>query len=244
VCKYLKDEEHSSYRKCNKKNLKSISIEDQSVYKLKDKSVVFYRTDLAIDADGAPKAYHPTNDEIALDKKKNGYPGAVLFVKNEPYIQKITDPAPGFYVSQTALADETIKDETNPRRYVNAEEIPYVAIHPTLLRKKDKGYIKKGDLAAVINKGNGKLSYAIIADVREPNNPHYNDIGEGSIALAKNLEINKNPKTGGNTVDIVYIIFPNSGNGKPKSLDEINTKGAELFTAFGGIEQVNTCFPK
>jgi hypothetical protein len=211
----------------------------ENVYKLNDKSALFYRADLNIDADGSPRAYHPTNDKDALDYKANGYPWGVVLLRKkppiQPYIQNQDDPAPGFYVSTTSLEDTT-KKETDPSRYVNSEKIPYIVLPPSVMKS---GGVKKGDLAVVINKKNGKSSYAIFADVGPKTK-----IGEGSIALAKNLEINKNPKTGGPTADVIYVVFPSSGDGKLKSLDEINGKGAELFTAWGGIEQVTTCFPK
>jgi hypothetical protein len=218
---------------CNKTLV--VSVGGKSVYKLNDKSAVFYRADLEVDADGSPKAYHPTNNKIALDYKANGYPWAIVFVGKKPYIQGPNDPAPGFYVSKTSLED-IAKKATDPGRYVNSEEIPYIVLPPAVMKKAS---IKKGDLAVVINKGNGKSSYAIFADVGPKSK-----IGEGSIALAKALGINKNPKTGGPHADVIYLVFPGSGDGKPKPIDEINSKGAELFTTWGGMGQINACFPQ
>ncbi len=203
------------------------------VFKLKDKTALFFKGDLAVDADGSPRAYHPTNNSIALDFKANGFPFAMVHVAGKPHLQGPGDPAPGFYVSMTSLEDRT-KAETDPRRYVNSEEIPYIVLPPAL---KGNGKAKLGDLAVVINKKKGKSSFAIFADVGPKTK-----LGEGSMALAAALDVKKNPKTGGAVVDLIYIVFPGSGNGKPRSLAEINSIGEAKFAEFGGMEQVNACF--
>lgn len=203
------------------------------VFKLKNKAALFFRGDLAVDADGSPRAYHPTNDKIALDFKANGFPFAMVHVKGKPHIQGPTDPAPGFFVSMTSLEDKT-KAETDPRRYVSSDEIPYIVLPPVLV---GNGKAKLGDLAVVINKKKGKSSFAIFADIGPKTK-----LGEGSIALAAALDVKKNPKTGGSVVDLIYIVFPGSGNGKPRSLAEINSDGEARFAEFGGIAQVNACF--
>src|SRR5215813_4710488 len=209
---------------------------NKKVYKLSNKSGLFFRADFEVDADGSPRAYHPTNDGLALDYKKNGYPWAIVFVsRSRPYIQGPTDPAPGFYVSKTSLEDKT-KNETDPTRYVNAEKVPYIVLPAGAMRA---GNVKLGDLAAVINRRNGKSAYAIFADIGPRTK-----LGEGSIALAKALDINKTPKRGGPAADVIYVVFPGSGNGRPLPLDEINRKGAELFTAWGGMDQIDACFPR
>jgi len=112
--------------------------------------------------------------------------------------------------------------------------IPYIVLPPVLI---GIGKAKLGDFAAVINKKNNKSSFAIFADVGPKKK-----LGEGSIALAAALDVKKNPKTGGPEADLIYVVFPVSGNGKPGSLDEINSNGAERFAEFGGMEQVNACF--
>lgn len=203
------------------------------VFKLKDKTALFFRADLAVDADGAPRAYHPTNDKIALDFKANGFPFAVVHVNGKPHIQGPTDPAPGFFVSMTSLEGKT-KAVTDPRRYVNSEEVPYIVLPPGLV---GNGKAKLGDLAVVINKKKDKSSFAILADIGPKTK-----LGEGSIALAAALDVKKNPKTGGPIVDLIYVVFPGSGNGKPRSLEEISSGGEAAFVEFGGMEQVNACF--
>jgi hypothetical protein len=204
------------------------------VFKLQDKAPLFFRADLQVDADGSPRAYHPTNDKIALDFKANGFPFAMVHVNGKPHLQGPNDPAPGFFVSMTSLEDKT-KAVTDPARYVNSEEIPYTVLPPIV---RDIGKIKLGDLAVVINRKNGQSSFAIFADIGPKKK-----LGEGSIALAKGLGLNKNPKTGGPVADLIYVVFPASGDGKPKPLEEINKSGKALFEAWGGMPQVSACFP-
>jgi len=217
---------------CDKETVATIGG-TKTVFRLKGKSALFFRADIEIDADGSPRAYHPTNDKIALDFKANGFPFALVHVNGKPHIQGPNDPAPGFFVSTTSLED-TSKEKTDPRRYVNSEEIPYIVLPPVLI---GDGKAKLGDFAVVFNKKNNKSSFAIFADVGPKKN-----LGEGSVALAAALGVKKNPKTGGSVADLIHVVFPGSGNGKPRSLEEINTHGAEKFAEFGGREQVNACF--
>jgi hypothetical protein len=70
----------------------------------------FYKSGLAIDADGAARANHP-NDQLGLDSLAHaGHRGNwwALVTDNEktsgtPVVQGPADPAPGYYVSTTAL---------------------------------------------------------------------------------------------------------------------------------------------
>src|SRR5262249_26952383 len=72
----------------------------------------FYTAGLAIDADGAFRAYNP-HDVLGLDSLAHaGHPGNwwALVTDNgrpsgHPVVQGNSDPAPGFYVSATALYD-------------------------------------------------------------------------------------------------------------------------------------------
>jgi hypothetical protein len=103
----------------------------------------------------------------------------------------------------TALFDGRITNERNPRRFVNAVAIPYVVLPPEGFKR-----AKLGDFATVVNLGNDKIAAAIVADESAPELP----MGEGSIALAKALGIDSNPRSGGVEKGIGYIIYPRSGN--------------------------------
>jgi hypothetical protein len=100
--------------------------------------------------------------------------------------------------------------------------------------------IKLGDFAAAIHSKNRRLSYAIFADIGPAGK-----LGEGSIALLQSL--GQNPFVGnkarrGIDDDILYVVFPGSGNGKPRASAEINAEGEKLFKNWGGMTRIAACF--
>ena len=107
------------------------------------------------------------------------------------------------------MVDKTYKSEGNPRRFVDAEKIPYIG----LPNKKHKQWgIRIGDIALVYNLKNGKRAFATFADIKNPNT-----LGEGSVSLAAQLGLNADPRRGGTSeADIAYIVFPKSGLGQGK----------------------------
>jgi Fungal chitosanase of glycosyl hydrolase group 75 len=216
------------------------TVGGHAVFKWNGLATIFYKSGMTIDADGAPKAYHPKpNDNEGLDHLANaGSPGNwfALVTDNgkpsgNPVIQKAGDPAPGFFISMTALEDTT-KQRTDPRRYVDSSQIPYI-----VLPSNHSAGAKLGDFAVVFNGKNGTIVNAIYADIGPTNK-----IGEGSIALADALGILSSPKTGGTAKEIVYVVFPGSGNLKPRSLVEINTEAQKHFRDWGGIARLKACF--
>jgi Fungal chitosanase of glycosyl hydrolase group 75 len=200
---------------------------------------IFYRAGFAIDADGAFRAYHP-KDQMGLDALVHaGHPGNwwALVTDNEkrsgrPVVQGDDDPAPGYYVSTTALYDPDNPNVRDPRRYVDAETIPYIALHPQALH-----FARLGDFATVVNLQNGKTVGAVVADESTANVR----VGEGSIALANALGIDSDPRFGGKAKGVAYIVYPRSGNGRPRELQEIANNSERLFEAWGGIEKLTTC---
>jgi hypothetical protein len=92
---------------------------------------------MAVDADGAYRAYHP-NNRMGLDAIEHaGHPGNWWALATDtgtpegrPVLQRENDPAPGYYVSMTSLFDASITNERNPRRFVDAVSIPYVVLPP------------------------------------------------------------------------------------------------------------------
>ena len=214
-----------------------MSVAKIQVWKLKKKPAIFYKGGMKIDADGSPHAYHPQNK--GLDHNYNGgslghWWGVVTNDQGKPVIQGAKDPAPGYYVSCTSLVDQT-KDKYDPYRYVNAEMIPYIVLPARLYIKAN---INLGDFAAVINKKTGKIAYAIFADVGPAGK-----LGEGSIALANNLGIYSSPKDGGADEDVIYIVFPGSGNGQSRDLEEIHSYGPKLLKEWGGQDLLLSFFP-
>src|SRR5437667_2132588 len=133
----------------------------------------FYVSKMAIDADGAPNAYHPTPG-TGLDSVKNAGFGSscdvlVCKVPGKPgkgYVTTPSGPFQGFFVSQSSLEDST-KDRTDHERYVSATHIPYVAV-PRSVAKKLK--VQTGDLAYAVNLKNGARPAALSADIGTANN--------------------------------------------------------------------------
>lgn len=194
---------------------------------------------MAIDADGAYRAYHP-NKRLGLDSINHaGHPGNWWALATDtgdptgrPVIQGKDDPAPGYYVSMTSLYDSGIANEHNPRRFVDAAAIPYVVLPPEGFK-----HASLGDFATVVNLKNGKLAGAIVADESAPRLP----MGEGSIALAKMLDVDADPRTGGVERGIAYVIYPGSGNSKPRPAEEIAKTAAGYFDRWGGPQKLQSC---
>ena len=190
---------------------------------------------MMIDADGALRAYHP-DDAPGLDGLAHaGAPGKWWGVVTadgtpggEPIVQGEDDAAPGFYVSQTSLADEA-KEIDDPQRYVDSLAVPYVALQQVFMRELG---CRLGDFVWLTRESvDGKVyaSAAIFADVAAPHLP----VGEGSVALAERLGIPSSPRSGGTHRDSVrYLLFCGSGNGAPRSVEEIDAEGARLLAAW------------
>ena len=92
------------------------------------------RKRMDVDVDGAPTAYGPPGMRT-LDRLKNAHTmgdmdapivGFIL-EHGKPVVQGPDDPAPGYYVSQTAFEDDSLP-EHDPRRYVDATKISYVVL--------------------------------------------------------------------------------------------------------------------
>jgi hypothetical protein len=199
----------------------------------------FYESGMAIDADGAFRAYHP-NDRSGLDALAHaGHPGNwwALVTDNgkptgNPTVQGRSDPAPGYYVSTTALYNRRNPNLGDPHRYVDAATIPYIVLHPRALK-----YARLGDFATVVNLRNGKVSAALVADQSASNLP----VGEGSIALAKALGVNSSPRHGGQEGGVAYLVYSGSGNRSPRSLEEIASRSQKLFETWGGLDKLKAC---
>lgn len=202
------------------------------IYRLRDDSAFFFSAGMAIDADGAPNAYNAENtglDDLSNAGEPGHWDGVLQDPEGNPLVQGPDDPFPGYYISCTALSDWT-KDRFDPTRFVDATKIPYIALPGDLARATGA---RLGDLAAVYNARNGKYSYAIFADIGA--------LGEGSIALADNLGLWSDARRGGAWGGIVYVVFPGSGNHRPKPVDEINSLTGDLFQTWGGADEIRSC---
>ena len=90
---------------------------------------------------------------------------------------------------------------------------------------------KLGDfawLAREANDGSERASAAIFADVEAPELP----VGEGSIALAERLGVPPDPAQWRRLSGLgPLVLFCGSGNGRPRTVAEIDAKGARLAAA-------------
>jgi hypothetical protein len=208
---------------------------DIPIGRLPGSSAFFYESGMTIDADGAPNAYHPDNtglDDLANAGTPGRWEGLAKDAEGEPIIQGPNDPYPGYYVSSTALADRS-KPFNDPTRYVDASKIPFVVLPGGMARQLGA---RPGDFAVAFNQRNGKSSYAIFGDVGP-----YDRIGEGSVALAENLGIRSDARNGGARRGVLYLVFPGSGNGRPRPIEEINSEGQKLLDAWEGSISQDVC---
>jgi Fungal chitosanase of glycosyl hydrolase group 75 len=211
----------------------AMTIGGGTVWRIPSVEGFFFESGMMIDADGAPNAYH--SDGGALDYLGNaGKPGnwwALVTAENgSPVVQGLDDPFPGYYISKTALEDKT-KDKTDPTRYINSDTVPYIVLPSRM----GLG-AKLGDMGVAINKNTKAFSYAIFADIGPRNK-----LGEGSIALARELGVPSDPKKGGTLSGIIYVVFPGSGNRKPRSEKEITDIARKEFKKFGDMKRIKKC---
>lgn len=195
---------------------------------------------LSVDADGSPRAYAPPprrgldfigNAHVNPRDLSSAFCGVVLDAAGRPVVQGAADPAPGYYVSPTALFDRQ-RAQGDPRRYVNSEIVPYLAIPPEL---KTLG-AKLGDLAYVAYRG--LLSWAIVADIGPRKK-----IGEGSIALADALRIPASPRNGGVGNGVACVVFLDSSRGWPRECDEAQATATSLLERWGGAGRLMKLCP-
>lgn len=208
---------------------------DVPVWRQPESSAFFFESSMSVDADGAPNAYHPENlglDDLANAGATGSWSGLAVDKSGDPYIQSPDDPFPGYYVSATDLSDSS-KTANDPTRYVDASRIPYIVL-PEGIETQTGAHL--GDFAVVFNLQNLKSSPAIFADTGPPDR-----IGEGSVALAENLGLWPDARSGGTTRGILYLIFPGSGNGRLRPIEEINSQTEQLFRVWGGNDQLLAC---
>jgi hypothetical protein len=242
LANYAQELERESHKSCLGEPLLNFEMrhdgdpeQDIPIARLPGSQAFFYEAGMTIDADGAPNAYHPDNsglDDLANAGSPGRWEGLAKNPDGEPYIQGPNDPFPGYYVSATALSDRS-KAVNDPTRYVDASRIPFVVLPGILARQLGA---RVGDFAIVFNKRNGKISYAIYGDVGP-----FDRIGEGSVALAENLGIRSDARNGGARRGIVYLVFPGSGNGSPRTNEEITTEGQKLVLDWETSISPNMC---
>jgi hypothetical protein len=215
------------------------------VRKIPGEIAYFYITDrMAIDADGAPNAYHP--QDVGIDALANaGYPSGnwqSIIVPDpkkpaQPYTQP-DGPFKGYFVSMTTLKDKSLPI-TATARYVDATTVPYLVFPSTFWKIKGTGDF--GDFAVARSLENSTETSAIVADAAGDK-----PLGEVSIKFAETLSNKKvNPRNGAGmpTGKFVVIVFPKSKKTPawPVSNSDIQVRTSELLTSIGGWDRALKC---
>ena len=207
-------------------------VREFPIWHFRDRNAFFFTSGMTIDADGAPNAYNAANtglDDLANAGEPGHWEGILQDKAGNPLVQGPGDPFPGYYISCTSLADWT-KPLNDPARFVDAAKIPYIVLPGEVARESGA---RLGDMAVVVNLWSGNYSYAIFADI--------GTLGEGSIALADNLGISSDARHGGTGWGVLYLVFPGSGDHRPKTIDEIDRATQKLLSDWGGIAQLGAC---
>lgn len=164
-----------------------------------------WKCGMTICGDGSPRCYHPNSgkglDYLDNAGKPGNWFGVITKSDGTPCVQgkdapSYSDETVGFYVSCTAGIADKSRKLNDPRRYHNAEKVPYVVIP---LKFPIKNLM--GKAVTVTNTNNGQSCSAIVGELGP-----VNKIGEGSIALAEALGINSSCRNGGVTNGILYTI--------------------------------------
>ena len=212
------------------------------MFRSADSVAYFYRTSrIAIDADGAPNAYHP--DDSGLDLLENsGYPKASWWKDvlvpdpanpSRPLVR--TDGAyTGYFISKTALAATGVAD-TKPGKFVDARATPYIVFPTPWSQVAGSGWM--GDFAYARTADGNHASPAIVADHGGGNDA---ELGEISVKLAELLGAGiASPRTGPsnqNMGELIYAVFPKSRlkPAWPLTPEKINQRADELLAKAGG----------
>lgn len=173
-----------------------------------------YAGALKINADGHPQAYHPKDEGIDyLDNahKADDWWGVVT-VDGKPFI----NPKTGYYVSTTSLQNYDLPT-TDQRRYVHSGQVPFIVVPDDI-----SSCI--GCLAYVVDTETGNSCGAIVADIGP-------EIGEVSMFLADQLDIDSDPKTGGcdNESRFQYYIFDTERFAWPQDVATILRKSQQFY---------------
>ena len=228
------------------------------VYGGDKKEAYFFRTDwAAVDADGAPNAYHPDDsprrcrrDRQGLDCLENaGYPDTDWWPSvlaedpsdsDKAFVQP-SGPYKGFFVSMTSLTDPANHNVIDRARYVDASAVPYFVFPEPFRHVPGVGTL--GDLGVAYHTVTGLWTPFIVADVG-PSEP----LGEASIALFAALTGRAPDAGNGDGLvdgDIQYILFPNSVAERkspwPVSAEQIDSSVRSKLAQLGGIAVFDAC---
>lgn len=186
-----------------------------------------YKAGATVNGDGSPHCYHP-DDAEGLDYLANaGNPGnwwgIYTDANGKPVTQSIYHPAPGYYISTTALMNPAFP-ENHPDAYIDSERYPFCVVPGNF----GNGW-KLGDVGFCLNERTGDNMYCATADIGPQSH-----IGEVSMLLAKCLGLSPDPKKGGTSSGIVYVVFPGSDPGYKPWTTKCDI-AVDVFNAWGGL---------
>lgn len=159
-----------------------------------------------------------------------------------PLVQGAGDPLPGVgFVSATSVTIPGQPADTQ-RRYVNANEIPYVVLPSGFVTSRS---VRPGAVAAVYRPRSGRLAFAVYGDgggrLDEASIRLHVDLGSDPIIVRNGVRRAKR-----NIEDRVLVaLFP--GVAPPMSVDAaawraaIAAAGAQAFDAWGGRARLEEC---
>jgi hypothetical protein len=168
----------------------------------------FFRADGDVDADGcngqAGKwAYMPGDKGLEL-LANAGYPKFPASYRSILVCGADGKPTVinGGYVSRTAYEWSKKWPDWHPERYVDAYTVPYVCLPPSV-RLRARGVVL-GCMARVTNTLNDKSVVCVVADIGPASK-----IGEISMAAARAIGLEWNPRAGGTSARILdYEFWP------------------------------------
>ncbi len=214
---------------------------------------MFFQSKMSCDVDGCPIAYHPDNDDLALDVIESAYgkrlgnlpsgpltvqpaSDVVVYVNGAPYIQQ-EGQFKGYYVSETSLENPAMP-EIDPARYLDATKIPYVVLPEGLFPDVDLG-----DLVVVYDPTTEKYAFAIYGD-EGPDS----ESGEASLATLQRLglpAIDGKSSPGETRDDLLYLVFPksawrwNQSHQWPLDPRLIDRAANREFRKWGGVKRIH-----
>jgi Fungal chitosanase of glycosyl hydrolase group 75 len=206
-------------------------------------NALLYLAGMQIDADGDEMAYGPDGvpgikplDYLANAGKPGNWWGITTDSAGQPYVQQPYHRGPGYYVSSTALENPAFP-ESNPDRYLDSSQIPFFVLPSDF---------HSGMPSPLTPPKLGDLGFAYNTETKDNNAMVYGDIGpkaqigEASIAAAKSLGVNSDPKTGGTSKPVIcYWFVPGSGKGW-QPVDVWWNQALNLFNTWGGLKRLTS----
>lgn len=200
-------------------------------------------------AGGAAGAFSP--DGVGLDDPASvgwtrpdstGWQGRLVADPRDPrrpYRQERGETE-GYFVSVTRLQDPR-RRETDPRKYADAQSVPYITFPAAHYRKRGTGLF--GDLGVAIGPSGRPIGF-VVADIAPNDAP----LGGVSIALAEALsgrDADARTDRGGPRGEVTFVVFPYSARDRislwPMSAEEINELALKNLELMGGMEAALNC---